>query len=92
MYGDDLENTVSLIDKSVDVLVIVGAEKVDSFFYEHADFNVSVGNQPHSEVAALAVFLDRFFDGGWMNKSFDGELKIIPSSSRKKVVSKKRVG
>ena len=34
---------------------VVGAEKVPPEVYQAADFNVAVGNQPHSEVAALAI-------------------------------------
>ncbi|NIS35916.1 MAG: tRNA (cytidine(56)-2'-O)-methyltransferase, partial [Actinobacteria bacterium] len=39
------------------LLVVVGAAKVSFDVYEAADWNVAVTNQPHSEVAALAVFL-----------------------------------
>ncbi|PNX50120.1 MAG: tRNA (cytidine(56)-2'-O)-methyltransferase, partial [Thermoplasmata archaeon M8B2D] len=41
------------------------------------------------EVAALAVFLDRYTDGKWVNKKFNGNLEILPSNKGKKVVSKK---
>ncbi|MCL2143761.1 MAG: tRNA (cytidine(56)-2'-O)-methyltransferase, partial [Methanomassiliicoccaceae archaeon] len=39
------------------MLVIVGAEKVPPEVYERSDHNISVGNQPHSEIAALSIFL-----------------------------------
>ena len=45
------------------LLVVVGAEKVPWDVYEQAEYNVGVTNQPHSEVASLAVFLDRLFEG-----------------------------
>jgi tRNA (cytidine56-2'-O)-methyltransferase len=54
--------------------------------YQLADWNVAVGNQPHSEVAALAVFLDRLFEGQELTKEFDGGLKILPSPRGKHVV------
>jgi len=73
-------------------LIIVGAEKVPPYFYEVADFNVSVTNQPHSEVAALALFLDRYTKGAWQKKKFDGNIEIIPSNKGKKVKSKTTVG
>ena len=88
MYGDKLEESVKKIDKKLDLLVVVGAEKVPAYVYELADFNISVGNQPHSEVAALAVFLDRYTTGKWLCKDFDGKMKIIPSNKGKKVISK----
>jgi tRNA (cytidine56-2'-O)-methyltransferase len=88
MYGDELKKSISKIDKKKDLLVIVGAEKTPSYFYEIADFNVSVGNQPHSEVAALAIFLDRLCNGAWLKKKFEGKIEILPSNKGKKVVSK----
>lgn len=87
MYGETLEKTIPKIPKNVDLLIIVGAEKVPPFFYEHADFNVSVGNQPHSEVAALAIFLDRFTEGNWQKKKFNGKLTIHPANKGKNVTS-----
>lgn len=89
MYGEKLNKVVNKIDKHKDLLIIVGAEKVPPWIYEMSDYNVSVGNQPHSEVAALAVFLDRYTDGKWINKKFNGKLEILPSNRGKKVVSKK---
>jgi len=93
MYGENVEGS-DVIDRikrlGKDILVIVGAEKVPWEVYEMADFNVAIGNQPHSEVAALAVFLDRFFGGKELLREFEGaKLRIIPSPRGKVVV---RVG
>lgn len=88
MYGEKLKKTVEQIDKEKNCLVIIGAEKVPAYIYDLADFNVSVGNQPHSEVAALALFLDRYFDGKWIDQSFDdAEMVIKPCKNGKKVES-----
>lgn len=89
MYGDELEKLISKIDRTDDLLIIVGAEKVPSYFYESANFNISVGNQPHSEVAALAIFLDRYSKGKWLTEQFNGKIEIIPSNKGKKVISEK---
>ncbi len=86
MYGESLDTAVKELDKTKDLLIIVGAEKVPPQFYELADFNVSIGNQPHSEVAAIALFLDRFTNQSWIDKSFDGKMTILPSKQGKKVV------
>ena len=88
MYGEELEKSINKIDKSKDLLIVVGAEKVPPQIYEMADFNVSIGNQPHSEVAALAIFLDRYSKGKWQNKQFNGKIEILPSDKGKKVISK----
>ena len=88
MYGDEIEKSILKIDKVRDILIIVGAEKVSPYFFEKADFNISVGNQPHSEVAALAIFLDRYSNGKWIKQQFNGKIEIIPSDNRKKVRKK----
>ena len=88
MYGEKLNKSIDEIDKNEDLLIIIGSEKVPPQIYEMADFNVSVGNQPHSEVAALAIFLDRYNMGSWNEKQFNGKIEILPSNEGKKVVSK----
>ncbi len=86
MYGLKVGEKMSDLKErfeSEDLLVIVGAEKVPRWVYEHVDYNISVGNQPHSEIAALAVFLDRIQDGE-IKEDFDGaKLEVEPSEDRK---------
>ncbi|UCH72343.1 MAG: tRNA (cytidine(56)-2'-O)-methyltransferase [Thermoplasmatales archaeon] len=88
MYGDELNESVKNIDKKKNLLIVVGAEKVPPEFYELSDYNISIGNQPHSEVAALAIFLDRYNKGVWQRKKFNGKIEIIPNNTRKTVISK----
>ncbi len=69
------------------VMLLVGCQKVPAEFFSDAvsDFNVAVGNQPHSECAALAVFLDRFFEGKELAKEFrKAKIKILPQERGKK--------
>lgn len=56
--GEDYQKIIPKL-KDKDLLIIVGGEKVPVEYYRLANFNVSVTNFPHSEVAALAVFLER---------------------------------
>ncbi len=86
MYGLPVDEVVERIPKDKDMLVIVGAEKVPRDVYDMADFNVAVGNQPHSEVAALAIFLDRYFRGEELKKDFNGKCKIVPQERGKKLI------
>ncbi|MDK2915091.1 MAG: tRNA (cytidine56-2-O)-methyltransferase [Thermococcaceae archaeon] len=91
MYGIHIEDAIPRIREELragkDILVVVGAEKVPKEVYEIADYNVAVGNQPHSEVAALAVFLDRLLEGEGLRREFKGaRLKIIPQERGKKVI------
>ncbi len=72
-----------------DILLLVGSQKVPRVFYSKdvSDFNVSIGNQPHSECAALAIFLDRFFKGEELANDFEGaRTRIIPSARGKRVL------
>ena len=70
-----------------DLLVVVGGEKVPWALYERADFNVGVTNQPHSEVAGLAVFLDRLFDGAELDREWaDADRRVVPEATGKTVV------
>ncbi|MEM0066656.1 MAG: tRNA methyltransferase [Sulfolobales archaeon] len=88
MYGlhiDDVIDTIRSLNK--DILVIVGATKVPRVYYEISDYNVAVGHQPHSEVAALAVFLDRLYSGKELKLIYsDAKLYIEPSPREKRVV------
>lgn len=87
MYGRPLDEVISgIITRDEDVLVIVGAGKVPGELYGLVDYNAAVGNQPHSEISALALFLDRLYQGEELKKDFRGKLKVIPSRRSKKVV------
>jgi tRNA (cytidine56-2'-O)-methyltransferase len=92
VYGENLQ-TGAVLDRvrqsGKDVLVLVGSQKVPSEFFsdEVSDFNVAVGNQPHSECAALAVFLDRFFEGKELAKGFKkAKIKVVPQERGKKTI------
>ena len=89
MYGENLINGIKKIDKNKDLLIIIGAEKVPPEIYHISDYNISIGNQPHSEVAALAIFLDRYTNGEWINNKYNGKIEIIPKNKGKRVIIKK---
>jgi tRNA (cytidine56-2'-O)-methyltransferase len=90
-YGENIQTSDALNrikNLKKDVLVIVGSQKVPGGFYSSdvSDFNVSIGNQPHSECSALAIFLDRFFDGKELSKDFEkAKIKIVPRERGKEI-------
>jgi tRNA (cytidine56-2'-O)-methyltransferase len=87
MYGLPLESVLSHLRKRRRILVAVGGAKVPSNLYQSATWNVAVGGQPHSEVAALAVLLDRL-RGIPRPERFEGaEQRIVPSARHKHVIS-----
>jgi tRNA (cytidine56-2'-O)-methyltransferase len=92
MYGSLINDKIKEIKElNQKILVIIGAEKVPKEVYLLADYNIAIGNQPHSEIAALAIFLDRIFEGNEFNKSFlDERMKIIPSDKGKNVIMRKQ--
>ncbi|MEW6528471.1 MAG: tRNA (cytidine(56)-2'-O)-methyltransferase [Candidatus Micrarchaeota archaeon] len=87
MYGIPLPEKIREIKKCAKVLIMVGAGQVPREFYDVADFNISITNQPHSEVAALAIMLDRLLSGSELkrafSKKFNGRLKIEPNEKNK---------
>lgn len=86
MYGEKINEKIDVLKQEFserDLLVIVGAEKVPRWVYTNVDYNISVGNQPHSEIAALAVFLDRIQDSGIREDFDDAEIEVRPSEDRK---------
>jgi len=85
MYGQKLDEALPKIDPKKNIMIIVGAEKVPPEIYERADYNVSVGNQPHSEIAALAIFMDRLTKGKELYSDRKGKFTVIPNERGKTV-------
>ena len=86
MYGEPFKEVIPNIPKDKPVVVVVGGAKVPGELFKISDFNIAVGNQPHSEVAALALFLDSWTDGEGFNREFsEPQLVISPSKSGKDV-------
>ena len=89
MYGESINNVQDKLQKEKNLLIVVGAEKVPREIYQIADFNVGVGRQPHSEISALAIFLDRIQKGKQFEKAFAGaKREIIPTKKGKNVQMK----
>ncbi len=90
-YGENLQSSdvLSRIKAAgKDVMLVVGSQKVPGEFYseEVSDFNVAVGNQPHSECSALAIFLDRYFEGKELTQNFPkAKITIIPKERGKEL-------
>ncbi|WP_123534195.1 tRNA (cytidine(56)-2'-O)-methyltransferase [Halosimplex salinum] len=91
MYGLPIQDVEGDLQESLaegtPLLFVVGAGKVDFDVYERADHNVAVTNQPHSEVASLAVTLDRLFDGRELDREWaDADRTVVPKETGKRVV------
>jgi tRNA (cytidine56-2'-O)-methyltransferase len=86
-YGLKLPDVIQEIgDAGGDLLVVVGSEKMPGEVFKLADWNVSVTNQPMSEVAALAVFLDWHLKHRAFEKVFpNAQVMIVPIRNGKKI-------
>ncbi|MEW6722423.1 MAG: tRNA (cytidine(56)-2'-O)-methyltransferase [Candidatus Micrarchaeota archaeon] len=92
MYGLPVQDIMPDIRSREKILLVVGSEQVPREIYELADFNLSVTTQPHSEVAALAIALDRLMEGKELEgRDFGGRVRIEPSERGKKVVEISRL-
>ncbi len=86
MYGLPITASLPLMRSREKILLVVGSEQVPREIYELADFNISVTGQPHSEVAALAITLDRLMEGKELEtRDFHGKIRIVPSERGKRV-------
>ena len=86
MYGESINDVQESLREEKDLLIVVGAEKVPREIYQLADYNVGAGSQPHSEISALAILLDRIQKGKQFEKEFpDAKRKIIPTKNGKNV-------
>ena len=89
MYGERVQDAMEDVrgrHREAPTLVVVGGGKVPFEVYERADWNVAVTNQPHSEIAALAVFLDRLFEGRELEREWeDAERVVLPQEAGKLV-------
>lgn len=85
MYGIPFQKKLKELRKK-NTMLIVGGEKVQPEVYQTADMNLAVSSQPHSEVAALGLFLHEYFQGRELNKGFSkARLKVVPQEKGKKV-------
>ncbi len=87
MYGMPIEEKAGEIRKSGRILIIVGGEKVPRDAYEISDWNISVTNQPHSEIAALAITLEKLNPNALKTEFKNARIIISPSEKGKNVRS-----
>lgn len=89
MYGINIPDVIDSLRRVLDekdVVLVVGSSKTPKELFELSDINVAVTNQPHSEVAALAIMLDWLFEGKEVEATFPGAKIIIVPDPRRKVV------
>lgn len=83
MYGKPIQKVIDEIRKHDKIVVIIGSKKVEIGVYEESDYNVAITKQPHSEIAALAVFLDWYFQGKELEKKFANAKIVLTEKDEK---------
>ncbi|MDP6010735.1 MAG: hypothetical protein QF707_02970 [Candidatus Poseidoniaceae archaeon] len=86
MYGLPFRQVVPSLSTDQPLCVVVGGAKVPRQVYDICQHNLAVGNQPHSEVAALALFLDSFIED--VPQFADARLSIEPNARGKSVLDR----
>ncbi len=89
MYGEPHTDVLPRVTDADRVLLVVGAEKVPGELYDLVTHNTAVGNQPHSEVAALATVLHELEGPEALYRQMeDARLEIEPTARGKRMVDK----
>lgn len=86
MYGLPVERVLPHLARSRRILLVVGGAKVPPDLYRLARYNVAVGHQPHSEVAALAVVLERLLGVPGPRPIPGAKQHVVPRARGKRVV------
>ena len=89
MYGLPLEKVEPRLAGARRVLLVVGGAKVPANLYRLATFNVAVGHQPHSEVAAVAVVLARWRGVPRPGRWLGARQSIVPRARGKRLVARR---
>ncbi|HZY69636.1 MAG TPA: tRNA (cytidine(56)-2'-O)-methyltransferase [Thermoplasmata archaeon] len=87
MYGVPIADVETELRSADRLLLVVGGAKVPPELFGAATHNVAVGHQPHSEVAALAVVLDRVVGAPDETTFAHARQRIRPSRRGKVVVT-----
>lgn len=90
MYGIPYQEEVNEIkDSEKDKIIVIGGKKVPGNIYDYIDIQLAVTNQPHSEVAALAVFLENLQDIEQIGHD-NAKLEVIPRRKGKEIKEKNK--
>lgn len=86
MYGEPYRNAIPTIRRDKPIMIVVGGAKVPGEVFKLCQHNVAVGNQPHSEVAALALFMEAWFGDSGTDRNFENARLVIEGTNKGKIV------
>lgn len=89
MYGINLFTEINNLKEKIinkNTLIIVGGPKVPKEYYQLADYNIAIGNQPHSEISAISLILyllnPKFIEN---NEFKNKKIEIMPNNNYKNI-------
>jgi tRNA (cytidine56-2'-O)-methyltransferase len=89
MYGINLFKEINNLKKKLinkNILIIVGGSKVPKEYYKLADYNIAVGNQPHSEISSISTILYLLNPKFIENNNFKNKnIEIVPNNNYKNI-------
>jgi tRNA (cytidine56-2'-O)-methyltransferase len=86
MYGEPMARVLPRVKRARRLLLVVGGAKVPPDLYRLSTYNLAVGHQPHSEVAAVAVVLSQLLGVPGPAAWPGARRRIVPQARGKKVV------
>ncbi|HJN55145.1 MAG TPA: hypothetical protein QF646_02010 [Candidatus Poseidoniales archaeon] len=86
MYGLPVDDVIPSLPRDQPTAFVVGGPKVPPEIWDICQHHVSIGSQPHSEVAALAIALDRWGARPDDVDTSDARLRIVPAAQGKQVL------
>lgn len=79
-YGTPLQDILPVMKTYRNLLLIITEKEASKTAFSHADFSISITDQPHSGSAAVAIFLHEFYSGRELAVHFENaRYKIVPA-------------
>lgn len=79
-YGISIQKQQYSIRSYKNVLLIISTDKERPELNKISDFNISITAQPHSSIAAMAIFLNMYYAGRELSLNFSkAQYKVVPS-------------
>ncbi len=79
-YGIPIQKQQYSIRSYKNILLIISTDKEMPELNKLSDFNISITAQPHSSIAAMAIFLNTYYAGRELSLNFSkAQYKVVPS-------------
>ncbi|MEM3841088.1 MAG: hypothetical protein QXN59_00100 [Candidatus Micrarchaeaceae archaeon] len=81
-YGIPVQKRLYTLRSYKNIIIAISTTKELKSMCTVADFNISITSQPHSSIAAMAIFLNQYFAGRELSLNFsNAKFKVLPSQN-----------